>query len=215
MTRYEQGFIKRASELGYDGASLLKEARRAIPKTGLDKVRSLAREYFGHISGKNVRKARAGLDKVDSAIRRNSDFSRKYYNLLNKRDAEFLAKRESLYNRVPNGFVQSSVRGNHAPVSLPTYKLVAKQGLPDSMWIDAEKARAARDAVNNHFTRLATEYNDVLKPAREAAESRLSEAIQHRKNAITGTAVGAADIIGGLGLGALLAKPYNDSRKKK
>jgi len=208
MTRYEQGFIKRASELGYDGASLLKEARKAIPKTGLDKVKSLAREYFGHISGKNVRKARAGLDKVDSAIRRNSDFSRKYYDLLNRRDAEFLAKHDKLYNFEP-------VSGAMGAMFPGLTKKVPKRGLPDSMWIDAEKARAARAAVDKHFTRLATEYNDVLKPAREAAESRLSEAIQHRKNAITGTAVGAADVVAGLGLGALLAKPYNDSRKKK
>lgn len=216
MTRYEQGFIKRANELGYDGAAILKTASRTpAPKTGLAKVKGILREYFGHISGKNVRKARADLGRVSEASRKNRSFVDKYNELFNKRNSEFFDKHDKLYDKVPGEVVPGIVRGNHAQTWIPTYKLVAKQGLPDSMWVDAEKARAARDAIGKHVDRLDKEYVDLIRPARVEAKERLSEAIRHRNNAITGTAVGAADVVAGLGLGSLLAKPYNDARKKK
>lgn len=216
MTRYEQGFIKRASELGYDGAAILKTAARApVPKTGLAKVKGILREYFGHLSGSTVRKARADLGRASEASRKNRSLVDKYNELFNKRNSEFFAKNDMLYNKVPGDVVPSLVRGNHRPVRIRTYKLVAKRGLPDSMWVDAEKARAARDAIGKHVDRLDKEYVDLIRPARVAAKERLSEALRHRENARLGTAFGVGSLAGGVGLGSAAANAYNDGRKEK
>lgn len=204
MTRYEQGFIKRAEELGYDGAALLKSAAGgSSAKRILHRVQKDLTRYWGDLSGKTARKAKAVYDAAGADLTSAQNRWRRVADLFEKRNRQASDLLEKMYDR--GRTATNPITGTKLTPLFP------KKDVSPLVAGEYRKVSGRIDSIKRHLTRLGKESDEAFKAWQDAG-GRYANARNARNAARvnTGVALGA-----GAGTGGLLNLAFGKKNKDK
>jgi hypothetical protein len=204
MTRYEVGFMSKCAEYGLSigqSIELLKTASKVSSvKGGLSKLRKVLSEYWGNLSGKKARMAKADYmaagANLDAAHKRWKNYS----DLFVRRNAEASDLLDKMYNK---GTTATLLDGTKLTPLTP------KENISPELTDALKKVRSRIDAIKKHMTRVGKEGDEAFE-AWQRAGGRYADAKGARYATRLNTALAAGGTTGVGGLAYLVG-----SKKKQ